>query len=138
MIELSINKLASMMDSGVLLKMNNVKCGLKWRIGVWRDMVRIFCLKTAIWLMLFLCLVFAQLILPSTLITYGEPPPSAFSAWTSDAPMIDGVLTPSWILLEDRYPAEWENADKGDFILSWDGTDHEASLPHHDRRTPPA
>ncbi len=50
------------------------------------------------------------------------------SAWASEVPRIDGQLDPAMVLLGFPYPGEWEDADRVDFVLSWEEESHDVSL----------
>jgi hypothetical protein len=48
------------------------------------------------------------------------------SAWAANTPLIDGKLNPA--IPSEGLPAEWDDAEKIDFVLSWGAEVHNASL----------
>ncbi len=84
--------------------------------------------RILIWFVLSTLLVLAQVTFILKLVVHAAPPPSAWTAWASDAPTIDGFLSPMSVVMGHAHRAEWEDAAKGDIWFWWDGANHKCTL----------
>ncbi len=80
--------------------------------------------RVLIWSILSALLILGPATSPLKLVEYVRANGPVLSKWAETTPLIDGYLSPGWWGI----PAEWDDADRVDFELSWGAETHNASL----------